>query len=556
MRLIGLAVVLAILAGMAPGRASAAPSRGGSYTSENFGFTVTWDESIWEGGKAKQSDGVELSSELSYGLIQPVDYDGDPADCVADSVTSISGGADVFDFGKAPRRMTRPETAADAEGELFTYVNANDSEIAMYIECRALGVDGVLLQAVLITMVDNYDDAVETWSDLLSDIEVEGAKDSRGRGDDSGTKSNGSKKNNDKSSRVKAGIDGNIYYAPDYGFSSTWDEDFWSVRELEADEEMGTGIEVQTEYTIGWVTVGDELTGDFETCADDFADGISQYPMFTKFRKASRKLALPETDRDAVGSLYTFTQEVESGDTYKMVGYFECRMLADEDLGVATVFLATTQDTYEDELPAWEDLLAGIEIDGPAQDKGDKSADKDSKSSNKGSKSSTKKGDDPVENSDAPAEASFVGPNFGFTVALDESVWTFTDLSDENNDFLSLESEVAIGNVIGFGSAYDASACLELLIGLKTSDGVTTFDLAPESMKRPKTARGATGELFIYTFQGENGPVEVVSYFECRPLAGGAASLGIVLTTVPAVYDSALPEFNKLLKGIGTAQEA
>ncbi|MCC6790890.1 MAG: hypothetical protein IT336_04345 [Thermomicrobiales bacterium] len=541
MRLIGLAVVLAILAGMGPNRASAAQGRGDSYTSPSFGFTVSWDDAVWEGEETDPAEGVQLASESSFAIIQAVEYEGDAVDCVADSVTSIAGGDDVFDFGKAPKRLDRPATARDAEGELFTYVNAEETEIAMYVECRDIGADAVLLQSVLVTVADVYEDVVGEWEAVLGDIEIDdaGSSNSRDEDDDRRDDDNGS---------AQSGLDGDVYYMPDYGFSLTFDEDDWAARELEEEEELGVGVEVSTEATIGWVTVGDALSSDFEDCAVSYGEGISEYEAITKFKKASKKFDLPETDRDAVSALYTFTQELEDGPV-KMVGYFECREL-DDDM-VASIFLATTQETYEDELPLWEDLLSGIEIDAAGSNDEDTDEPANDDDTDEPARDDDDDTDEPVAR-----DAAFVGPNFGFSVALDESVWSYEDLSDNGNDFLSLESEFAIGTIIGYAGAYDAASCMELLITLKVGEDAASFEVAPESMERPKTARGATGELFLYSFQGESGLVEVVMWVECRELAGGEANLGLTLSTVPAVYEDALPEFEAVLGGIETSQEA
>lgn len=538
LRIIGLAVVLAILAGMTPGRASAAQGRGGSYTSPSFGFTVNWDDSIWEGIETDPAEGVQLSSESSYALIQAVDYDGDVADCVADSVTAVASGDDVFDFGAAPKRMDRPATGRGAEGELFTYVNAEDTEIAMYVECRDMGVEAVLLQSVIVTIADSYEDVVAEWEAVLGDIEVDdaGSSNSRDERDD----------RDDDNGAQQEGLDGDVYFNSDYGFSLTFDEGNWAARELEEDEDLGVGVEVTSEGSFGWVTVGNELQSDLEDCAEMYGEGVAEADTISRFKKASSKYDLPESDRDAVGALYTFSQETED-DTVKMIGYFECRELDDEL--VASVFLATTQAAYEDELPLWEDLLGGIEIDAaaPSDDDADEPRDENA---------DEPRDDDDDTDEPVALDASFVGPNFGFSVALDESIWAFEDLSDNGNDFLSLESDFAIGTVIGFAGAYDPAACMELLITLKVGEDAASFDAAPESMARPEMVRGATGELFVYSYEGDSGLVEVVMWVECRELAGGDAMLGLTLSTVPAIYEDALPEFEAVLAGIETAQEA
>src|SRR5215213_6097476 len=135
MRLVGLAVIVAIIAGLAPDKAGAAALRGSTYTSDDFGYSVSWNNSIWTGEEADDADGVRLSSDLSFGMIQAVTYEGDLADCVADSVTGLASQDNVSNVGKASKKIDRPATARDAEGELFTYLDLDNdqAEVAMYI---------------------------------------------------------------------------------------------------------------------------------------------------------------------------------------------------------------------------------------------------------------------------------------------------------------------------------------------------------------------------------------------------------------------------------------
>ncbi len=56
---------------------------------------------------------------------------------------------------------------------------------------------------------------------------------------------------------------------------------------------MGTGIEVSTEASIGYITVGNELKGDFEDCAVTYAEGVGEYEAISKMKKASKKFDLP-----------------------------------------------------------------------------------------------------------------------------------------------------------------------------------------------------------------------------------------------------------------------
>ena len=73
--LIALAIVLTLVAGLAPRPAAAASD--GFYESEEFGFSVEWDEDVWTGEEADLGEnavGISFDSITSWGSIQAAGY--------------------------------------------------------------------------------------------------------------------------------------------------------------------------------------------------------------------------------------------------------------------------------------------------------------------------------------------------------------------------------------------------------------------------------------------------------------------------------------------------
>lgn len=502
-----------MLVGIAPHGVSAAQERGGgSYTNPDFGFSVEWDDSIWQGNETEDQAGVELSSDFAYGVIGVLDgYTDGAENCLTDSAAYFADQENFSEFDQAPRRVERPATVEGAFGELFTYVNtgSDDAEMALYVECRDLDGSGAVLRIVFLTYGADYESSIGDLEDVLSAVSLPTDKKSSNKGPKAG----------------KTGIKGTTYTDAELGFTVTWDEDEWNVVQIEDEESLGKGIEVNTESSYGLIT-GDEKRVQFADCATEFAEGIGAAPNMLKFRKAPRSRELPETAPDAVGGLYTY---VDADSEVKMIGYFECREI-DAD-NVVMIVIATSSSIYEDELPVWNDLLAGIEIGTTKTNDGKIGKSDDG-------------GDEPIVEG-----TTFVGENFGFELTYDDSIWVGNDLTDAGNDFLDLESDLAIGSIIGFDMPYDGPSCVQTLAELKQGDGVSGFDVAPRSLDRPETVDGAEAELFTYSLETDQGSMDVILYVECRALAGGDASLGITFVTLPDVYENALPEIEKVLAG-------
>ncbi len=173
------------------------------------------------------------------------------------------------------------------------------------------------------------------------------------------------------------------------------------------------------------------------------------------------------------------------------------------------IMLATTQALIRGRSSvAWEDLLAGIEIDGCRRRR---TTNRRTQRRRHAMTRATITNDELAND-----EASFVGPNFGFSVAVDESVWAIriSRMRTTTSSTCSPSSQLARSSAST--RPMTPGSCLELLISLKVGDTALAFDVAPDSMERPKLTAGATGELFVYSVEGEDGPIDLTMYVECR----------------------------------------
>gem|GEM_PF-1443871 len=159
---------------------------GDTYTSPNFGYSFSWDDSIWEipddGEVSEQGyDLLTLYGPSGNLLIYAFeDYGGDPADC-------LQGEADYFSFESG---ITDWEQAENADGDpiagetddsaygvyTLTYTDPDDDrgpgrELVDYIECRSLGDDAVLV-IVAISPKSRYNSHIDDVIEVTDTIEL------------------------------------------------------------------------------------------------------------------------------------------------------------------------------------------------------------------------------------------------------------------------------------------------------------------------------------------------------------------------------------------------
>ena len=484
-RVLGMAVAIAMLFGAMPAGTFASQERGGgSYSSPTYDFQIEWDDSLWSAEETAGTEGVEFNSDLSYGFVQAIpDYSNGAESCVADSTANIEGKENVAEFVKAPKRIERPASGVDL-GELFTYVNTDSgAEIAIFIECRDLAAGDAVLQIMLLGYLDDYEAAAPTWEDLLLAVET-------------GSESNSNKDEGSNSGKIGKGesasaeIDGNAYINPEFGFTATWDEDAWTAEPLSGEDDVSSGFAVASEYSYGMIIV-EELQGDFEDCAVNYAEQIGSWEAFTKFRKASNSFDLPRSADESVGALYTYVDNTNPDKPAKVVAYFECRLLPE------------------------------------------------AVNSN---------------NDDADAELdSVTTPRFEVEMSFDPEVWEVENLSDDETDNVSLISDFGRFTLMALEYDADIESCVETLVDNEQDYALDDVVVADRVLERPELGDDAEGELYSYTFDSEDGPLDVMVYLECRQIVEGESVTGIAIFTSVETWNDALPVYQTVLDSIEVA---
>lgn len=510
-RLFALLAIVAMLTGMAPGRTLAARAQTDSYESTTYGFSAEWDADVWTAEEIDGSDGVDgisINSSYSWGSLQGVAWeDIDPEACLEYMAETFGGADSVQDFRKASRKIEAPTSELGGEANLYTMTmsdSGDELEMVMYLECATIDNDQAALMVMLATSLQGYDETIVEWNDLLAGISIDSGNADASNGDDTTADSADSSATGDSA-----------YVSDDFGFSVDADPSVWTTEGYS--DENGDGLDVESELVTGVITATATEGATLEECPITFATQLEENQAYKRVRKAPSTMERPETDPNASAELYTM---LDKSSPTKIAVYFECRELPVKDYFL-TVRLITVASDYEDALPEIQDLLDSISIDEAADTH-------DSK----------------------PSGEPYVSPNFGITIDYDTDVWTVSDISDDESDTAMFESDFGNLHVVAVNSDVDLQGCVDTLIDAEQEYAKGDIEVAGRTFERPELTDGAEGELYRYTLDSDDGPLNVVIYVECRSIAGGEAVLGITFFTTADLYEDVLPELQAFLDGV------
>lgn len=491
----------------------------GTFVNNEFGFSIEWDTDVWTGSNPGLDDpnaGVAFESLSSWAQIHAFKNRYEDATACLDDMVGIMAeddGVTIEDFGVARARLPRPEPMDGAEAELYSYTFTSDEgdlDQLLYLSCAVLPSDAAI-EIFIATTPDMYEDVLEEWDDLIAGITVDGVSDDANTGNDQ--------------TGDDAGIEDGVYESAEAGFGVEWDAALWNATEVD-EGEQGLGVELDSPTSFALISA---VTGDYavdpEECLQQMSGFLEAGDVVENFRVASARIERPEAAPDSTSELYTF---LNTDFDSKYAAYFECRPL--DNGGVLTIQFAAEMAVYEDELPRWQKVLDAITI-GTIPDF----------SANIG-----------IQDDQATPESgdSVVGPNHGVEIPYDDSVWTPTDYSNDRIDQFTFDSEFGQVQVMTLDVAPDLEGCMQTLLDTEQEYATDTIDVAPRSVDRPKTVRNAEAELYSFQMDGNDGPIDVLYYVECRNVNNGDGLLAVTFTTVPSVWDAALPAFESLLAGI------
>ncbi len=159
---------------------------GNSYTSPNFGYTVSWDPDIWEVEDESSEDGhdqLRLGDPINTVYLSGVEgFGGDPAACLEGTSDALDDGEGVSNYRPAEDRNgnsigAESQDRAFAQYELtLTNDDGDRVRITNYVECRVLVPDEAVLAIVYIVATDEFEAQFPLVEDLLDAIEIREAR--------------------------------------------------------------------------------------------------------------------------------------------------------------------------------------------------------------------------------------------------------------------------------------------------------------------------------------------------------------------------------------------
>ena len=331
--------------------------------------------------------------------------------------------------------------------------------------------------------------------------------------------------------RGYAAEDATGFYESDmFGFTVEWDEEVWSGEPIPADE-VTEGIAMDTPLSWGNIRASAWPDVDEEACVEYMAESFEDGDAVKNVKRASRSLELPSDELGGEQGLYIMTMDsAEDGDT-DLAMYLECVTFADKQAALMVMLIANAS-AYESELPAWNELIAGIDPgNGPVHAE---------------SQAQDEDADEPAANA-----GSYVNDDFGFSVTWDDENWTASEYDEGDKLGVQLENEFSFGTIFATEGSDEMSAedCVGTIASaMEESEAFKRVRKAGGDMTAPDAAPDAYGQL--YTMLYTDAPTKVALYIECRALPETPYFLVVHLTVNANEYESEAPIWQELIDGI------
>jgi hypothetical protein len=334
----------------------------------------------------------------------------------------------------------------------------------------------------------------------------------------------------------ETGLDGNVYTNATYGFSIEFDDEVWTATEIE--QRIGEGvafepIEVDGELYAQFRVEYDDVT-DPEECLEIMVSDYREVGPWDAFKEDSN-LPAPESASDVVS--VTIAAEAEDGEDTL---YMECRPV---NGGTMNAVLGGDAALYEEWLPEFEELLAGVTVDSAVQDDGDDTGTPDDNDQ------------DSADDENTDRSATFADIETGWALTYDKELWSLVEVAEFFRQGVRLTSTDE--NVHGFVLMLASTARdlpVEECVGnvtrnLQTNENYRDITEA-DDLDAPRTDQAAVGALFTATDISGDEEIEVAYYIECREISNGI--LFIEMAVDLSRYEDTVPLWEDLLSGIDT----
>ncbi|MEJ7762248.1 MAG: hypothetical protein WKF80_05590 [Thermomicrobiales bacterium] len=608
----GFAIVAMLVALLAPARPALAEheTRDGMYEEEwyigvQFLYQFQW-ESPWVADLDRvevvegEYDRVVVINEDTGAEIEVVGASGaDPADVLAETVDSreTESGAEVIaedegtvdevdfvsatvayegedgpveEYIESTRDVFAVEGAPVTDGAATFFVRAPEGDLEdtlagiQELFLRDIGLFGPMLLGVEAAANQASDDDEDATATAEAE-ETAAAEDEDTGGDDEDDETataeaeeTAAAEDEDQDGGDDTGVDGDAYESPTFGYTLEWDEDLWTV-----DEER-TLVDERDVLTLDYADGGflfiegyEAYDGDPADCLEGSANEILELDDVDDVAPFEDDAGDPvEGEDDGVAfAAYTLTFGGE-----EVVGYFDCRTLV-EDEAVLAFSLIVLETASEDGIADLTDLQDTLEL----VDEGNSVSDDDATQTAEAEEGGNGGGDEDDETVTAEAEETATAEaedsgtpggdtgayesDAGWAMEFDSEFWGPEEPTSEQTFEVRLNSTVSTADFTVFDDFDgDAEACVE-----DRGSGLEGGDFEDfEEIEAPSGDEGQASASYSLTLEGDDGPVDLVIYVECRTVVAGDTTLEILFLSNPDDFDDELDAFQDVLDSIET----
>jgi len=429
---------------------------GNAYTSPSYGYTVSWDELVWNVAAERSDDGADY---LELGdVTSTLAFEGTTAytnldDCVRGEIDELEeiettseidrdrDLVDAIEAGENARVVVVTYTIAPLEDQVF--------ENAKSIECRPLVAGEAILAITQIVAQEDFADETERRNEVVGALELDDASDEEneeateesdaeptarsadedpeeepteeaddgpiidlGLGDDTPTADPDDEPEDEPEDEPteeadpplagRSGVDGDTYVGPNWGYGIAWDDEIWTVEDEDAPEDYDF-LQLGTPRGTLYLEAFPDFGGDAEVCLATALDGIEDTEGVSDLTLAENGDGDPIRDasEDTAYAVYTFSFQGRDGGTIEFGNLIECRTLVPGEVVLEISYL-TQVDIFNDEIEDVQDVLETIEL--PVSEP---EADEDEAETPAANEDDAEDEDEPTEEPDAePTEES------------------------------------------------------------------------------------------------------------------------------------------------------
>lgn len=504
---------------------------GNSYSSGLYGYSVEWDDSLWEAEDTGSADEDALILSSDNAQLQLRSYnepDANERSCVTENAKDIGASEGIENWVRTTDFET-PEAPEDGYSRAYTFDfisdEANTATFVQYIECRPLPEEGFVLISLL-ALDSQFEDELGSYADVIASLNLEGGTPGGG---DIGSKigKQGGEETSTKFTPGDPELKGATYTGGAYNFSVTWDDSIWTPEAMEPAAGY-EGVKLTSDISSAWVEAIEGYGGDLDVCVTDTGDQLNDFDGVTDVAK-ERRPTLPETGEDAVAAIYSYTY-TSNGDSLDFVEYIDCRVLVADEVVLRMTVIATL-DGYEDAVPEWEGVLAGIEIGSSGSSGG-----------SSGSNTNTNSGTTSSEELPGVDGRTYTSPQFPFSLTWDRTWEATSATADDSGTTLTLVNDVSTAVILVGEFPLDPADCVDAFAGIAgDASGVTNFQIVSNENGEPQSGGDNKSAYALYSFT--QGGDDYFDYLYCQPAPGGdyvvaiayqmpVASLGTEITVL------------------------